>query len=113
MSQTIAKIEASIESLKENIKKAERLKCLMDNAEFKEFILEGFMGEKRLQDLVTKRIHASFQDPANKLYVDSQITAIGALRMFMLLTEQEGKIAQDELINAEEEYSRALEEDVA
>ena len=106
------KIELSMKALKTKIRRGDLLERLIDNPDFKEFILDGFMGKERLQDLVAKTVSHNFQDPANKLYVDSQLTAIGALRVFLLLTEQEASIAKEALASAEEEKLRALEEEV-
>ena len=106
------KIELSMKALKTKIRRGDLLKRLIDNPDFKEFILDGFMGKERLQDLVAKTVSHNFQDPANKLYVDSQLTAIGAFRVFLLLTEQEASIAKEALASAEEEKLRALEEEV-
>lgn len=106
------KIELSMKALKTKIRRGDLLNRLIDNPDFKEFILDGFMGKERLQDLVAKTVSHNFQDPANKLYVDSQLTAIGALRVFLLLTEQEASIAKEALASAEEEKLRALEEEV-
>lgn len=106
------KIEISMKAIKTKIRRGDLLNRLCDNPDFKEFILEGFMGKERLQDLATKAVSPSFQDPTNKLYVDSQLAAIGAFRMFMMLTEQEAGIAKSALVNAEEEKLRALEEEV-
>lgn len=106
------KIELSMKALKTKIRRGDLLERLIANPDFKEFILDGFMGKERLQDLVAKTVSHNFQDPANKLYVDSQLTAIGALRVFLLLTEQEASIAKEALASAEEEKLRALEEEV-
>lgn len=103
---TVQEIEISMEAIKSNIRKGEVLTRLCENADFKELILDGFMGEKRLQDLLTKKVSPAFQSDSNKLYVDTQTTAIGALRMFMLLTEQEAAMAKDALVQAQEELDR-------
>ena len=106
------KIELSMKALKTKIRKGDLLDRLMDNPDFKEFILDGFLGQTRLQDLAVKRVSPNFQDPANKLYVDSQLTAAGAFRYFLMLTEQEAQIAKEALASAEEEKLRALDEEV-
>lgn len=106
----IREIEASMESLKRKVAKAERLERLLDNPDFKEFIMEDFMGKSRIQDLLTKKVSPSFQDPANKLYIDTQMGAIGAFRMYLMLTEQEGASAKEGLAMAEDERNRAIEE---
>ena len=111
MSEVVREIEISMELTKVKVEKLELMERLKENEDFKAFILEGFMGKERIQDLLTKKVSPSFQDPANTLYVDTQIQAIGALRMFMLYTEQEGLAAKQALVVAEEEKIRALEEE--
>ena len=108
---SVREIEMSIEETKAKIEKWELMERLKENEDFKAFILEGLMGKERIQDLLTKKVSPSFQDPANTLYVDTQIQAIGALRMFMLYTEQEGKLAKQALTEAEDERILAMEEE--
>ena len=106
----VIEIEMAMEAYKQKIAKAEALNRLMDNSDFKEVILDSFMGQRRLLDLATKRVSPSFQDPVNKGYVESQLSAVGALKMFMMLVEQEGLVAYEALASAEEERAMALEE---
>ena len=106
----VIEIEMAMEAYKQKIAKAEALNRLMDNKDFKEVILDSFMGQRRLLDLATKRVSPSFQDPVNKGYVENQISAVGALNMFMMLVEQEAAVAYEALASAEEERAMALEE---
>lgn len=110
MSETIREIEMTMDAAKKKVEKLELLERLKENFDFKAFILEEFMGKDRIQDLITKKVSPAFQDAANKLYIDSQLQAIGAFRMFMLYIEQEGRMAKQALIEAEEERIRALNE---
>ena len=106
----VIEIEMTMEAYKQKIAKAEALDRLMDNKDFKEVILDSFMGQRRLLDLATKRVSPNFQDPVNKSYVESQLSAVGALKMFMMLVEQEGVVSLEALASAEEERAMALEE---
>lgn len=111
MSENVVReIELSMEDIKAKIAKGALLERLCENEDFKAYILDDFMGKNRLQDLLTKTVSPSFQNATSKLYVDSQLTAVGALRMFMLYTEQEAAQAKQALLTAEEERERALEE---
>ena len=109
----VIEIEMTMEAYKQKIAKAEALNRLMDNKDFKEVILDSFMGQKRLLDLATKRVAPNFQDPVNKTYVENQLSAVGALNMFMMLVEQEAAVAYEALASAEEERAMALEEATA
>jgi len=110
MSETVREIEMSMEAAKAKIEKLEVLNRLRENPDFKAFILDDFMGKERMEDFLTKQMSPSFQDPANKLYVDNQLNAIGSLKLFMLYAEREANIAKQALYEAEDERNRALEE---
>ena len=110
MSEEIKELGLSMELAKKKVEMLEVLERLRKNQDFIDFIAVGFMGEARLVDLLTKKVSPAFQDANNKLYVDSQLQAIGAYRMFLLYVEQEGKMAKQALVDAEEEMNRALEE---
>jgi hypothetical protein len=110
MSDTVLEIELSMDMAKKKIELLEVLERLKENPDFKAFVSVGFMGEERIRDLLTKKVSPSFQDVNNKMYVDSQLQAIGAFRMFTLYVEQEGRMAKQALTEAEEERNRALEE---
>ena len=97
----VTEIEMTMEAYKQKITKAEALDRLMDNKDFKEVILDGFMGRSRLLDLATKRVSPNFQDPVNKGYVEAQLSAV---------VEQESMISREALASAEEERALALEE---
>ena len=110
MSEEIKELGLSMELAKKKVEMLEVLERLEENPDYKELISSGFMGEVRLRDLLTKKVSPAFQDANNKLYVDSQLQAIGAFRLFLLYVEQEGKMAKQALVDAEEEMNRALEE---
>lgn len=110
MSEAVREIELSMELTKAKIEKLETLNRLKENPDFKSLFLDDFLGEKRMGDLLTKKVSPSFQDPANKLYVDTQVQAIGAVKLFMLYTEQEANLAKQALSDAEDERNRAMEE---
>lgn len=113
MSEAVREIEMSMELTKVKIEKMEALNRLKENPDFKAIILDDFMGERRMGDLLTKQMSPSFQDPANKLYVDNQLNAIGSLKLFMLYTEQEANMAKQALADAEDERNRVMEEESA
>ena len=110
MSEEIKELGLSMELAKKKVERLEALKRLEENTDYKELIASGFIGEARIRDFLAKKVSPAFQDANNKLYVESQLQAIGAYRLFLLYVEQEGKMAKQALVDAEEEMNRALEE---
>ena len=110
MSEEIKELGLSMELAKKKVERLEALKRLEENTDYKELIASGFMGEARIRDFLAKKVSPAFQDANNKLYVESQLQAIGAYQLFLLYVEQEGKMAKQALVDAEEEMNRALEE---
>lgn len=109
MTEGIREIEVSIELLKKKVRKAELLERLENNADFKEFIMEGFCKEHAL-GLIAKKASPSFQDEKNKFYMDGQLSAIGNLQLYMQFTRQEGEIAKQAIFDSEVEKERLIEE---
>ena len=106
MSQNdIREIEVSIEEAKKIAKRAERVRRLEKNPDFKALILEGYFTEEaaRLAHLVTdpQVIQGGHLD-----FVQNDLKGIGALKRFLTATLQLGDIAAQEV----KEYQEALEE---
>lgn len=95
--QQIGNVEHTIETAKKQIKRMEALRRLEDNPDFKEIIMDGFMEDHAIRQVLL-RANPSIRSSEQALdAVDLQIAAVGGLKQFFIGIFTMGMEAKDSL----------------
>lgn len=108
----IENLEIEIAGQKTAIQRAEMLKRLEKNPDFKALITEGFL-EKHAVRQVLLKAHPGLQGEPQQKMIDLQMAAIGGLKQFFVSIFTEGNNARQEMEQSEETLQEILREQAA
>ena len=107
----MSKIELSIEAANEKIHLAKCLNKLMDNPEFQELIVDGYLKKDAVR-LVKLKASPNITNNANaSAYLEGQLNAIAYLNQHFINIETEAAMAQKALEDAEAERDALYSEE--
>ena len=111
MSQEIQQLELEIEEAKKAVALRDALIKLESNSEFNEIILEAYLREHAI-NLVHAKGDFALQKEDQQRRIIQDIDAIGSLRTFLVSIKQQGNMAEQAILEAEEARVEMLREDI-
>lgn len=105
----IEEVELGIEEAKAMIARAEALKTLLKNKDFKEVISEGYLKEEPVRLVLLKADPATLNDEA-QANIDNGIIAIGHFNQYLRTVQAIGNMAARSLQEYEELHAELLQE---
>jgi len=109
--EELKEIELTIEQANGMLDRHESLKRLIDNKDFKELILEGFIEKEVIRAVgLLASAELMVQGDVPKKMCENILVGSGALTQYFLKIEQMGYSARDALANARETQVEVLQE---
>lgn len=105
----IEEVELSISQAKELVEKKDAVLRLTENKDFIKVITEGYF-EKEASRLVLLKADDSMQGDTEQLNITKSIDAIGYLRKYLGTIIQFGRMAERDILSAEETRQELLAE---
>lgn len=110
MSVTITELEAQITNEKEVIRKANVLRKLFSNPDFKEIILDGYCTKEAIR--LTKNLRQpEFETAVKQENLFNKLGAISELQEYFRVIEIQAQMSEKNIISTEDEISNVMAEE--
>jgi len=109
--EDMKEVEISIAEAQDAIDFKRSLQNLIDNADFKKVITDGYFSREASR-IVLMKADPEMQTPENQLLLNKQIDAVGFFRQFIRTQMHIGRLAEEELAAHQATREELLGEDI-
>lgn len=108
---TLAQLDRDSKAIKPAIELGSALEKLRNNRDFNKLIVDGFLKDEAVR-LVHLKADPNVQSPEQQVAIDRDISAIGVLAQYFVITEQRARVAGKQFADIEDMRAELLAEGI-